>query len=180
MSSNEEQTTLEDSKNENGINEKSEEKTEEERIPIQSKFIQDLKEDPDLFDLGREGPINPAELKVALESLGYDNDPESILALIKELDPNNTGNVDFEKMFDMIHSKMQSKDINDQISTAFKMMDIDRTGKITFENLKHVSEALGENISELELKEMINEADDDNDGEISFEEFMMIVNSSLY
>ena len=75
---------------------------------------------------------------------------------------------------------MQSKDINDQISTAFKMMDIDRTGKITFENLKHVSEALGENISELELKEMINEADDDNDGEISFEEFMMIVNSSLY
>ncbi|OHS93782.1 hypothetical protein TRFO_11592 [Tritrichomonas foetus] len=41
--------------------------------------------------------------------------------------------------------------------------------------MKTIASALGEEITDQELREMINEADTDNDGEISYEEFIDLV-----
>ena len=51
----------------------------------------------------------------------------------------------------------------------------DETGKITFKNLKRVAKELGENMTDEEIQEMIDEADRDGDNEISEEEFMRIM-----
>ncbi|KAL2610739.1 hypothetical protein R1flu_029312 [Riccia fluitans] len=48
-------------------------------------------------------------------------------------------------------------------------------GKISFKNLKRVAKALGENMTNKELQEMIDEADRDGDGEIIAEEFYKIM-----
>ncbi|KAL2651746.1 hypothetical protein R1flu_019874 [Riccia fluitans] len=48
-------------------------------------------------------------------------------------------------------------------------------GKISFKNLKRVAKELGENMTDEELQEMIDEADRDGDGEIIAEEFYGIV-----
>ena len=55
------------------------------------------------------------------------------------------------------------------------MFDDDDTGKISFRNLKRVARELGENMTDEELQEMIDEADRDGDGEINLEEFMRIM-----
>jgi Ca2+-binding EF-hand superfamily protein len=55
------------------------------------------------------------------------------------------------------------------------------TGKISFKNLKRVAKELGENMTDEELQEMIDEADRDGDGEVSEEEFIRIMKkTSLY
>ena len=54
---------------------------------------------------------------------------------------------------------------------AFKLFDDDNTGFITLKNLKRVAKELGENLTEEELQEMIDEADIDGDGQINYEEF---------
>lgn len=55
------------------------------------------------------------------------------------------------------------------------------SGKISFRNLKRVAKELGENMTDEELQEMIDEADRDGDGEISEEEFLRIMKkTSLY
>lgn len=70
------------------------------------------------------------------------------------------------------------------------------TGKISFKNLKRVAKELGENLTDEELqvnriltfsfltfflKEMIDEADRDGDGEINEQEFLRIMKkTSLY
>lgn len=58
---------------------------------------------------------------------------------------------------------------------AFRLFDDDETGKISFRNLKRVAKELGENMTDEEIQEMIDEADRDGDGEINQEEFMRIM-----
>ena len=61
----------------------------------------------------------------------------------------------------------------------FNLFDDDQTGKISLMNLKRVAKELGETMTEPELMEMIERADTDQDGEISFEEFYAIMTKKV-
>ncbi|CAG8774737.1 5852_t:CDS:2, partial [Dentiscutata erythropus] len=50
----------------------------------------------------------------------------------------------------------------------FNLFDDDATGKITFKNLKRVAKELGKNITDDQLREMIEEADLNSDGSICY------------
>jgi Ca2+-binding EF-hand superfamily protein len=80
-----------------------------------------------------------------------------------------------------LHSLFFAKDSKEEIMKAFRLFDDDETGKISFKNLKRVAKELGENLTDEELQEMIDEADRDGDGEINQEEFLRIMKkTSLY
>lgn len=66
---------------------------------------------------------------------------------------------------------MQSQDKDEEIIEAFKVFDRDGDGKISKQELYLVMKALGENLTEEEIEEMIREADINGDGEIDFYEF---------
>ena len=81
----------------------------------------------------------------------------------------------------MMTPKILSRDPKDEILKAFRLFDDDETGKISFKNLKRVAKELGENMTDEELQEMIDEADRDGDGEINQDEFLRIMKkTSLY
>merc|ERR1711924_243022 len=61
------------------------------------------------------------------------------------------------------------------ILKVFKLFDDDSTGKISFKNLKRVAKELGENMTEEEQQDMIDQADRDGDGEINPDEFYRIM-----
>ena len=64
---------------------------------------------------------------------------------------------------------------------AFKLFDDDDTGNITFSNLKRVAKELGENLTDEELQEMIDEADRAGNGEVNQDDFLRIMKkTSLY
>lgn len=140
----------------------------------------EIREAFDLFDDDKDGGINPDDLKVAMNSLGYEFNQQEIQRIIMEMDPENTGKINFQNFADLIHEKMANRDQIDQIQMAFEMLDDDKTGKITFTNLKRIAKQLGETITDQEIHEMINEADTDNDGEISFSEFIALVRTASF
>ena len=78
-------------------------------------------------------------------------------------------------------AKMSNRDPRDESLKSFRLFDDDETGTISLKNLRRVAKELGEQMSEEELQEMIDEADRDGDGEINEEEFLRIMKkTSLY
>ncbi|XP_014210477.1 caltractin [Copidosoma floridanum] len=135
----------------------------------------DIKEAFDLFDPDGTGKIATRELKVAIRALGFEPTRDEIRKLIANVDPDGIGKLSFEEFLDLMSTKMAEKDSKDEVLKAFRLFDDDNTGKITFKNLKRVAKELGENLTDEELQEMIDEADRDGDGEISQEEFLRIM-----
>ncbi|ELT88073.1 hypothetical protein CAPTEDRAFT_162839 [Capitella teleta] len=58
---------------------------------------------------------------------------------------------------------------------AFSLFDKDGDGTITTKELGTVMRSLGQNPSEDELQDMVNEVDIDGNGEIDFEEFLQMM-----
>jgi len=142
---------------------------------------QEIREAFDLFDTDGSGSIDAKELKVAMRALGFEPKKEEIKKMIADIDKDGTGTIDFQEFLGMMTAKMSEKDSKEEILKAFKLFDDDETGKISFRNLKRVAKELGENMTDEELAEMIEEADRDGDGEINEEEFLRIMKkTSLY
>ena len=136
---------------------------------------QEIKEAFDLFDTDGSGTIDAKELKVAMRALGFEPKNEEIRKMIADADRDGSGVIDFPEFLDMMTQKMAEIDPREEMLKAFRLFDDDETGKISFKNLKRVAKELGENMTDDEIQEMIDEADRDGDGEIGEEEFMRIM-----
>ncbi|TNN33300.1 Centrin-1 [Liparis tanakae] len=142
---------------------------------------QEIKEAFDLFDTDGIGTIDVKELKVAMRALGFEPKKEDIKKMIADIDKESSGTIDFSDFLGMMSSKMTEKDAKEEIMKAFRLFDDDGTGTISFKNLKRVAKELGENLTDEELKEMIDEADRNGDGEVNEQEFLRIMRkTNLY
>ena len=145
------------------------------RTELTEEQRQEIKEAFDLFDTDGSGSIDAKELKVAMRALGFEPKKEEIKKMISDLDTEGNGVIDYNDFLDLMTVKMAERDPMEEMMKAFRLFDEDDTGKISFKNLKRVAKELGENMSDEEIQEMIDEADRDGDGEISDEEFFRIM-----
>ncbi|XP_032928589.1 centrin-2 isoform X1 [Catharus ustulatus] len=151
------------------------------RLELPEEQQREIRDAFELFHTDGSGSIHIRELKVAMRALGFEPKKEEIKKMISDIDKEGTGKISFSDFLAVMSQKMAEKDSKEEILKAFKLFDDDETGKISFKNLKRVAKELGENLTDEELQEMIDEADQDGDGEVSEQEFLRIMKkTSLY
>ncbi|XP_052225539.1 centrin-3 isoform X2 [Dreissena polymorpha] len=136
---------------------------------------QEIKEAFDLFDTDKDRAIDYHELKVAMRALGFDVKKTDVLKVLRDYDREGTGKITFEDFNEVMTDMMLERDPQEEILKAFKLFDDDSSGKISLRNLRRVARELGENMTDEELRAMIDEFDRDGDGEINETEFLAIM-----
>ncbi|XP_071899180.1 uncharacterized protein [Anas platyrhynchos] len=138
-------------------------------FPLSDQQRLQLREAFDLFDADGSGQMDVGDLKITMRALGCELRKEEMRKIISQVDEEGSGKINFESF---LQAEPYSKK---EILKGFKLFDCDGTGKISFEKLKLVATEVGEDITDEELQEMINEADVDGDGEVDQQEFLRIL-----
>ena len=118
--------------------------------------------------------ITPDELKSAMKTLGFDSNNYEVSKILDKIDTKK-GPMKFEDFMDVMIEKESEKEPDDEMKKAFKVLCEEGMDKITMKSLSKICVDLGEKIDEEELQEMINQADKDQDEEISEEDFVKIM-----
>ena len=129
----------------------------------------------DLFDKDSSGTITTKELGTVMRNLGQNPSEEELKQLIREVDLNGDGTIDFKEFLCLMIKKMNDTDIDKELHEAFDYFDMDRDGYITPHELRTGMMNIGEEYTPEEAEEMIKEGDLNNDGKIDYDEFMKIV-----
>lgn len=121
-----------------------------------------------LVDQDKDNQIDINEVGVTLRALGIYLSQDDILQITKEIDPSNTGKVNYEKLKEVYINRLSTnKTVNDLVK-AFKSFDKNNTETININDLKHGLTVLGEPLSEYEFKLLLEEANCENDGTIDY------------
>jgi calmodulin len=135
----------------------------------------EFKEVFSLFDKDGDGTISTTELGTVMRALGQNPTEQEIEQMIEEVDVDGNGEIDFDEFCNLMLKKMKESEPEEELVEVFKIFDKDNNGKIDWYDLKDVFKELGEKVTDEDLKEMIEEHDNDNDKALNFEEFVRML-----
>jgi len=148
------------------------------RQALDDEQMEELREAFNLFDTDGSGTIDVRELKAAMRALGFTAKKAEIRQMLDDHGvriEENGGAIEFAEFCEMLTEKMNGRDEREEIMKIFALFDEEETGKITFRNLKRVAQELGEDLTDDELREMIEEADRTGEGAINHEDFYRVM-----
>ncbi len=140
-------------------------------ITMTEEEIQKLWEAFKVFDTDLSGSISAEELGQVMRSLGQSPNEIELRNMIKEVDIDLSGTIDFQEFKALMVS--QQGDRTSRLKLAFSVFDEDNSGQITAQELRSVMSQFG--LTDKELDEMLQEVDHDGDASIDFNEFCKLV-----
>ena len=126
-----------------------------------------------LFDKDGDGKITTKELHTVMRSLGQNPSESELQDMIRDVDADNTGAIDFPEFLAMIAGK--TTDPEDEIREAFKVFDRDDSGYVSVAELRDVMDALGERLTDGEIDEIISTVGQDRNGRIDYAKFVELM-----
>ena len=155
----------------------------EKRVELSEDELEEIRQAFELFDPNGTGRIDPKELRVAMQSMGLDTKYPTIFQLIAELDTPEAakkGGIEFETFVEAINNKLGDKETKEGIRRIFDLfIDDPSSDTITLASLRRIARELGEQMSNEELKDMLERASS-NGTELSFEEFYDIMTKKSF
>lgn len=152
--------------------------------------IQQVRDAFNIFDKDKDGSITRDELKSVMLSLGLNPSETEIMDMIDSADIDKNGVIDINEFINLMpsltgdssfaapkpNSRKSKKAISEQeeLRRAFNEFDVDGDGHISPEELNRVMESIGEKLTADEIKVIIKEVDNNDDGQIDFNEFCKI------
>lgn len=141
-----------------------------------------LREAFDLFDMEKTGKIDYHELKLTLKAFGFKMKKAEIMSMLSGVEEgrSNHGKIAFDEFMDIMCEKFSQRNPREEAIMAFDLFDEEKKGKINLKNLKKAVKEINENLTENELKAIIEEFDTDGDGYITKEDFLKIMDEYYF
>ncbi|GJV67318.1 probable calcium-binding protein CML20 [Tanacetum coccineum] len=150
------------------------------RHGVTQQVKQEMKEAFELFDTDGNGTIDAKELSNAMRALGFEMTKEQLDQMIADVDRDGSGAIDFDEFVYMMSDKIGERSNKQELTKAFNIIDHDKNGKISISDIKNIAKELGVRFTDAEINAMVEEADRDDDGEVSKEEFMRMMQTTSY
>ncbi|KAL2649476.1 hypothetical protein R1flu_017604 [Riccia fluitans] len=140
------------------------------------------------FDENKDGLISKDDLRHFMEKLGFETTDEEINSMVKSVDINGDGSVDFLEFANLYEALvteevMTGKELYEEedLQDAFNVFDADHDGFITPVELQTVLIKLGmkEGASLDSCIKMIENVDDDRNGQVDFKEFKKLMTADF-
>ncbi|PPJ50644.1 hypothetical protein CBER1_05246 [Cercospora berteroae] len=128
-----------------------------------------------VFDKNGDGEISAAELGDVMRSLGLKPTDGELQDMLHEVDSDNSGSIDINEFLVLMSHVGSAQDTEDELLNAFRVFDKDSSGTISASEMREVLKALGEDLTDKEINEIMSAADTDGDKTIDFEEFKKIM-----
>ena len=144
---------------------------------LSEKEICELHEAFNIFDIYSDGCIETSQLRMLMNSLRQYPTKEELAQIIKEIDINNTHQIYFNQFLKIMAKRLKNtqNDEDKYLKSCFLSLDRNKNGIISLHEIRYIITHYKEKITEDEIQDLMREADTDEDGYISFEEFMSIM-----
>ena len=127
-------------------------------------------------DNDNSGTVNVDELGHILEDMGVTIDHEKLELVLADIDADNSGELDLLEFFDMmIRCGGVEQDEFDLARKTFERHDSDHSGTIDREEFRSCCRELMPTLSEKDIRNLLKASDMDEDGLISFQEFLQCI-----
>mmetsp|Transcript_41778 Transcript_41778/g.87688 ORF Transcript_41778/g.87688 Transcript_41778/m.87688 type:complete len:516 (-) Transcript_41778:72-1619(-) len=126
-------------------------------------------------DVDGSGQLSKEELKLLLSQLGMKKDDRDQDQWFGIIDEDDNGEIGFDEFVNIFRRENEfSLNLEQFLRETFNLYDSDGSGEISREELKTMMAQLGYDLTIRQLDEMIAEVDENNNGEIDFQEFVTL------
>merc|ERR1719183_1076576 len=134
-----------------------------------------------LFDVENTGVIDAQDLWVALAALGFEPKEDEFKKIMQDIDKNGTGKVTKDSFVQIMISKLFEWPSEEEVRKGFVQVFLSPgADTVTAGDLRRIAASIGNlEITDEELEEMINEADQSGTGDVNYEEFRAIITESF-
>ncbi|KAJ8527318.1 hypothetical protein ON010_g14946 [Phytophthora cinnamomi] len=164
-------------------------KAEEKYLGYSAQELELAREQFANYDTDSSGSINATELHKLFTSLGEQLTLKNVRELIKAVDTDGNGEVDFDEFLHLLRNQLDKNQYSASLTLAlmfgpkelaklkhqFMVLDLDGSGAIDENELQQLVKKLGRRADEFDLPAMLREVDADGSGSIGFNEFLQIV-----
>jgi len=137
--------------------------------------IKELKEAFSIFDKNGDGGISNDELRIFLETLGQKPSDKDIAMLMKEVDEDGNGEIDFDEFIQMMVTLLNPQDKEDDVAKVYAMFDPHKKGYIKADDLMAALTASEDALSVKDVEELIGACDKTSEGHIDFKSLVKLL-----
>ena len=128
-----------------------------------------------MFDRDNSGSIDVVELKDAMKALGVFLKKEEIRDKMQKVDKDGSGAIDKGEFMALMAELLENRDQEEEMRKVFRVYDEDDNGMISHTNLVKCAEEIGEEVTDEEIRSMIEMTECGKKYAVSIEDFIKVM-----